>query len=163
VTEDEAKADLAQLLTEMAGLRSFAVPPHDADPPVVHEALRDDLRARLDRAEVLLAAVAKHRRRAKAVALAAVAAADDAYDEHLEKLSGRAVTREFESIKDREVLARVKSSPLRKEARAAERFADQVNEAETAMRGMFFGLRDIRAELLATLQHYVPWQSSLEH
>jgi hypothetical protein len=164
LTEDEVKEDLARLLTEMAALRDFRVPPHDADPPAVHSALRDGLRPRLDRAEVIMAEVARYRRRARAAADDSARAADDAYDEALAKMSGPAARggREYESIKDREVLARVKASPLRKQARAAERFADLADEAETAMRGMFFGLRDIRKELLTSLDSYLPWLSHLE-
>jgi hypothetical protein len=162
VNEEAVKEDLVRLLQEMAGLRAFKAPPHEADPTVVHEALRDDLRLRLDRAEVLMAEASRYRRKARAEASRLGAEADDAYDEVLVGLSERARRAEFESIKDREVQARVKSSPKRRAARAAERFADQVDEAETVVRGMFFGLLNIRAELLVTLEHYFPWRSSLE-
>jgi cobalamin-dependent methionine synthase I len=78
------------------------------------------------------------------------------------KLSTRAMAREYESIRDREVQARTASSPQRKNQHAAEEAADVIAQAEEAARGMFFGLRDIRRELLATLEHYIPWESSLE-
>ena len=73
------------------------------------------------------------------------------------------MSRDYESIKDREVQARVQSSPQRREQRQAEDTADLIEQAEDAARRMFFGLRDIRAELLTTLDKYLPWQSSMEH
>lgn len=158
----DPRGQVTALLNEMAELRAFKVPAHDTDPAEVHRLLRDDLRLRLDRAEVIMSEVAGHRRRARREAKRAAAVTSDAYDEALAPVSGRAMSREFESIKDREVTARVKSSPQRREQRRAEDTADLIEQAEDAAKSMFFGLRDIRAELLTTLQHYVPWESSLE-
>jgi hypothetical protein len=157
-----AKEKVTGLLNEMAGLRDFTMPAVDADPGEVHRALREDLRPRLDRAEAILAEVAGHRRRARREARKAAAVTADAYDEALVKFSTRAMSREFESIRDREVQARVTSSPQRRDQRAAEEAADLIEQAEDAARSMYFGLRDIRAELLATLQHYLPWEASME-
>lgn len=163
MTEHEVQREqVTRLLNEMAGLRDFKVPARDADPAEVHRALREVLRPRLDRAEAIMAEVAGCRRRARRAAKRAAAVTSDAYDEALVKFSTRAMSREYESVKDREVQARVSSSPQRREQRRAEETADLVEQAEDAARGMFFGLRDIRAELLATLQHYLPWLSSLE-
>ena len=159
---EDSRQRVTALLNEMAGLRDFTVPARDADPAEVHRVLREVLRPRLDRAEVIMADVAGHRRRARREAKQAAAATSDAYDEVLVKFSTRAMSREYESIKDREVQARVQSSPQRKEQRRAEDFADLMEQAEEAARGMFFGLRDIRKELLVTLEHYIPWESSLE-
>jgi hypothetical protein len=151
----------AALLVQMAELRDFEMPPADADLPVVHDLLRGDLRPRLDRAEGLMREMSGHRRRAKRTARRLKEEADDAYDAALAKLSNRAISRQYESIKDREVLARVAASPQYRALRAAERSLDLVEEAEDAMRGMFFGLRDIRAELLGDFT-YLPWEKSLE-
>jgi hypothetical protein len=161
VTE-AARQQVTDLLNEMAGLRAFEVPAHDADPAEVHRVLREVLRPRLDRAEVIMAEVAGYRRRARREAKRAAAVTSDAYDEALVKFAKAAMAREYESVKDREVQARVTSSPQRREQRAAEATADLIEQAEDAAKGMFFGLRDIRAELLTTLQHYIPWSSSLE-
>jgi hypothetical protein len=158
----EPRQQVTDLLNEMAKLRSFAVPSHDADPAEVHRVLREVLRPRLDRAEVIMAEVAGHRRRARREAKQAAAATSDAYDKVLNGFSSRAMSREYESIRDREVQARVQSSPQRREQRQAEETADLIEQAEDAAKGMFFGLRDIRAELLTTLQHYIPWEASLE-
>jgi hypothetical protein len=160
--EQALSALLAGLVSEMAQLRDFPLPPTDADPPTVHDALRA-LRGRLDRAEAIKNESARQRRKAARAARRRNYEADAAYDEHLEKLSGRAVTREYESIRDREVLARTKSSPLRREARAAERLADLTEEADDVIRSLYFSMRDIRKELLATLESYLPWVSHLEH
>ena len=158
----DAREQVTGLLNEMAGLRDFKVPAHDADPSEVHRVLREVLRPRLDRAEVIMAEVAGHRRRAKRAAKHAAAATSDAYDAALVKFSTRAMSREYESIKDREVQARVTSSPQRKAQRDAEDTADLIEQAEDAAKGMFFGLRDIRRELLDTLEHYLPWEASME-
>jgi hypothetical protein len=159
----DARAQVAALLNEMAGLRAVDVPPHEADPAEVHRVLREVVRPALDRAEVIMAEVAGHRRRARREAKHAAAVTSDAYDEVLVKFSSRAMSRDYESIKDREVQARVQSSPQRREQRQAEDTADLIEQAEDAARRMFFGLRDIRAELLTTLDKYLPWQSSMEH
>lgn len=159
---EDHRQRVTALLNEMAGLRDFEVPAHEADPVEVHRVLREVLRPRLDRAEVIMAEVAGHRRRARREAKRAAAATSDTYDEVLVGFSTRAMSREYESIKDREVQARVKSSPQRREQRQAEEAADLIEQAEDAAKGMFFGLRDIRTELLTTLQHYLPWLSSLD-
>lgn len=151
----------AALLTEMAGLRGFKMPPADADLPVVHDTIREDLRPRLDRAEGIMREMAGHKRRARRAVWRLRAEAEEAYDAALAKLSGRAISRQYESIKDREVLARVTASPQYRALRAAERSLDLVEEAEEAVKGMFFGLRDIRAELLGDFT-YLPWERSLE-
>lgn len=158
----DARQQVTSLLNEMAGLRDFDVPAADTDPAEVHRVVREVLRPRLDRAEVIMAEVAGHRRRARREAKHAAAVTADAYDEALVKFSTRAMSREYESIKDREVQARVTSSPQRREQRAAEDLADLIEQAEDAARGMFFGLRDIRKELLVTLESYLPWEASLE-
>jgi hypothetical protein len=158
----DARQQVAELLNEMAALRDFEVPAHDAAPGEVHRVLREVLRPRLDRAEVIMAKVAGHRRRARQEARRAAAVTADAYDDALVKFSSRAMAREYESIKDREVQARVASSAQRREQRAAEAVADVIEQAEEAARGMFFGLRDIRKELLVTLESYLPWEASME-
>jgi hypothetical protein len=159
---EAAKQRVTALLNEMAALRAIEVPPHDADPAEVHRVLREVLRPRLDRAEVIMAEVAGHRRRARAEAKRCAAVTSDAYDKALAPVSGRAMSREYESIKDREVTARVKSSPERQRQRAAEGTADLIEQAEDAVKGMFFGLSGIRRELLADLEHYFPWGASLD-
>jgi hypothetical protein len=157
VSEDQCAA----LLTQMAVLRDFTMPPADADLPVVHDLLREDLRPRLDRAEGILHEMSGYRRRARRQVKRLREEAEEAYDAALAKMSGRAVSRQYESIRDREVLARVAASPQYRALRVAERNLDLVEEAEEAVKGMFFGLRDIRAELLGDFS-YLPWERSLE-
>lgn len=156
------REQVTALLNEMGGLRAIDVPPHGSDPAEVHRVLREVVRPALDRAEVIMAEIAGHRRRTRTEARRAAAVTADAYDEALVKFSTRAMAREYESIKDREVQARVTSSPQRKAQRQAEETADLIEQAEDAAKGMFFGLRDIRRELLVTLEHYIPWEASME-
>lgn len=162
VREQTVQEACAQLLTDMALLRDFPVPPSDAEPSAVHQALRDDLRGRLDRAEQLMADIKRHRRRARRSVRQLSAAYDEAYDTALEKLSRRAVGRDYEGVHDREVQARTAASMERRKVIAAERVLDLVEEAEDVMTSMFFGLRDIRRELLASLD-YLPWRASIEN
>lgn len=151
----------ADLLNELAGLRAFPVPSHDATPDTVHEALRE-LRGRLDRAEVILTEVVSLRHRARREYRRLAFDLDEAYDAALGPQSTTAIRREFESIKDREVTARVKTSATRRDAKRADREADVFEQAEDAAKRMFFGMRDIRAELLTTLDKYLPWRASME-
>jgi hypothetical protein len=156
-----AEEVMTALLASMAVLRAFEVPPHDALPDQVHEKLIE-LRPRLDSAETLVQLAARERRQARRLAKRLAEAADDIYDAELGRRSERAVTREYESIQDRTVGARLKALDARRKARAAAAVADLVEEAEDSLRSSFFGLRDIRKELLTTLDSFLPWLASLE-
>lgn len=150
------------LLGRMSQLRDFALTADDwEDPREVYRRLVSDLRPRLDQAETVLADAARLRRQARNAALRAAADASTAYDDQLAKASAGAMRREYESVKDREVLARVSAGPKFRAQRAAEAEAARVDLAYEAVRGMFYGLRDIREELLQALRH-LPWEASLE-
>jgi hypothetical protein len=151
----------AALLNELRELRQFPVPPHEADGFAVHAAVRE-LRTRLDRAEVIMALMAGYKRRQRGRAAEAKAAADDVFDEEMARLAKLAVRMDYQGVRDREALAGAKALSERKKVRAAAKLAERVDQADDAARGMFFGLRDIRRELLATLEHYLPWESSME-
>lgn len=156
------EAECLGLVERMGRLRDFALDPDDwEDPREVYRRLVTDLRPRLDQAETVLAEAAKLRRQARNAALRAAAEASSAYDGQLAKASAGAMRREYESVKDREVLARVAAGPLFKAQRAAEAEAARVDLTYEAVRGMFYGLRDIREELLQALKH-LPWENSLE-
>ena len=156
-----AEEVMEQMLASMAVLRAFQRPPHDALPDQVHEKIIE-LRARLDSAETLVQMAAREKRQARRLAKRLAEAADDIYDAELGRRSERAVTREYESIQDRAVGARLKALDARRKARAAAAVADLVEEAEDSLRSSFFGLRDIRKELLTTLDSFLPWLASLE-
>jgi chromosome segregation ATPase len=160
-TETQVAGLLQETLAAMAVLRKFAVPPHDALPEDVHKAVRE-LRGRLDSAETLVQQVAGEKRRLQRIVRRLTAEADEVYDTELHRRAERAVTREFESAQDRLVGARVKASPLRREIRPYEASLSRVEQAEDMLRSQFFGLRDIRKELLTTLDSYLPWLHSLE-
>jgi hypothetical protein len=156
-----AEEVMKQLLASMAVLRAFVVPPHDALPEQVHEKIIE-LRGRLDSAETLVQLAARERRQARRLARRLAEEADDIYDAELGRRSERAVTREFESIQDRTVGARLKALEARRRARTATAVADFVEEAEDSLRSSFFGLRDIRRELLSTQDSFLPWLRSME-
>lgn len=165
--QSQAELDALALAKRILdGLRAvrygdWAMPGHDADPPVVHAAMLD-MRERLDAAGPLMTELRWFRNEAHSQARLAAAAADEAYDEVLEKLSGRAVTREFESIRDREVIARVKVIPQRRRANLHRRLADIADGAWDEAQALFFSMRDVRGELIVTLDKYLPWENSME-
>jgi hypothetical protein len=159
--EPETVALIDQTLAAMRTLREFEIPPHDALPDDVHQAVRE-LRARLDAAEGLVQEIARAKRRVRRAYRRLDDKANEVYDTELNRRAERAVTREFESAQDRLVGARIKASPLRRQARAAAVVLDRVEEAEDSLRSSFFGLRDIRKELLTTLDSFLPWLHSLE-
>lgn len=156
------EAECLGLVERMGRLRDFALTADDwEDPREVYRRLVNDLRPRLDQAETVLSDAARLKRRARNAALRAAADASGAYDENLAKASAAAMRREYESVKDREVLARVSAGPQFKAQRAAEAEAARVDLAYEAIRGMFYGLLNIREELLQALRH-LPWEASLE-
>lgn len=161
--EDAAQAQCTRILAALHAARygDWAMPAHDADPPVVHAALLD-MRQRMDAAATLMTELRKYRNEARSQARLAAAEADEKYDGELEKLSGRAVTRQFESIKDREVIARVKVIKDRRHANLMQRLADIMDAAWDEAQSLYFSMRDVRGELIVTLDHYLPWLKSME-
>jgi len=159
--EQVVTGECARLLTELARLRGFEMPEADEDPHEVRRLLMEELRPRLDRAEQVIAELARHRRQAKRTALRAAAEASSAFDEVMTELAVKAIRLEYQGVADRTAMARTRTSPLRRKQLAAERIADLVSEAEDAGRGMFFGLRDMREEMITVLRT-LPWESSLE-
>jgi hypothetical protein len=151
----------ACLVERMAELRAFNVPPPDADPPAVHDKLRE-LRRILDEAETVKQEIGRLRYRARRTARRLAWEADDTFDTAMAGLVKTAVRREYEGVQDRMTQARVTASPKRREARAAERVADLVDEANDLIARYYFSLRDIRRELLVTLEHFLPWEASME-
>ncbi len=126
----------------------------------VHEALLA-IRARLDMAEQLLKSARIERRRFRARAKIRRQEADDAYDEQLAKLAEGAVRREFEGAQERMAKARLHVLEKTRKMRTAEAVRDLVDDAYEGLRDQFFGLRDIRQELLDRLRE-LQWESSME-
>jgi hypothetical protein len=150
----------------LAGLRSarygdWAMPDHDADPPVVHQRLLD-MRERMDAAAPLMTELRRYRAEARSQARLAAAEADEAYDAVLGDLVKTATRREYESIKDREVTARVKVIQQRRQANLMQRLADIMDAAWEEAQALYFSMRDVRGELIVTLDHYLPWLKSTE-
>jgi hypothetical protein len=160
--EQVVTGECARLLTELAALRDFPVPGDDADGHEVHAAMRN-MRARLDRAGEIKIELARYRRQARRTAHRLAAECSEAYDAEMAELARKAMRLEYQGVADRVAMARTVTSPLRRKQLAAERVADLVDEAAEVADSLFFGMRDIRRELLATLEHYLPWAKSMEY
>lgn len=160
-TEAKARATCERTLASMATLRSFEVPGTDAEPPDVHEAL-GEMRARLDAAEVLMKEILRFKGECWARSDALAALADDAYDAAWDKAVQSNRGREFEGVKDREVAARMASLAERRRARAARTVARLADNAHARAQVDYYGLLNIREELLTRLSRYLPWLASME-
>jgi hypothetical protein len=147
----------AQWADAMARLRfgteevPLVIPSVEAEPHDVHEALLD-IRARLDMAELLLKSARIERRRFRARARLRRQEADDAYDEKLADLAKGAVRREYEGAQERMAGARLHVLEKTRKARTAEAVRDLVDDAYEGLRDQFFGLLNIREELIARLR-----------
>lgn len=158
--ELDAREAYADWAAEMAGLRDVKVPPADAQPPEVRDALID-LRGRLDRAEAIVAESASFRARARRKTRRLAADADEAYDRALTSMGRQGARPEYEGAQERYAQARVDTLEPRRAARTAERIADIAEEGHERLRGAYFAMRDIREELLDALR-YLPWLHHLE-
>ena len=160
--EQAARDRCEQALAGLDTLRAaFQMPAHGTDPDVVHERLTQ-LRGALDQADTVMDELARFRGELRRISRDKARAADEAYDAELDRLAKRAVTREYESIRDREVQARVKVLELRQAANAAQRLADVADEAWDRAKSRYFTLKDLRRELIVTLEYFVPWERSIE-
>lgn len=160
--EQAARDRCEQVLDGLSTLRTaFEMPAHGTDPDVVHERLTQ-LRVALDQADVLMDELARFRGELRRIARDKAQQADGAYDTELARLARRAVTREYESIRDREVQARVLVLEQRQAANAAQRLADVADEAWDRAKSRYFTLKDVRRELIVTLEYFVPWERSIE-
>jgi hypothetical protein len=162
----QVEALTAQWADAMARLRfgteevPLEVPGVDAEGPDVHAALLA-VRARLDMAEQLLKSARIERRRFRARAKIRRQEADDAYDKALAKRGEGAVRREFEGAQERMAGARLDVLEQTRTARTAEAVRDLVDDAYEGLRDQFFGLLNIRQELLDRLRE-LQWESSME-
>lgn len=160
--EQAARDRCEQVLAGLTTLRTaFEMPAHGTDPDLVHQRLTE-LRVALDAADTLMDELARFRGELRRIARDKAQLADAAYDAELDRLAKRAVTREYESIKDREVQARVKVLEHRQAANAAQRLADVADETWERAKSRYFALKDIRRELIVTLEYFVPWERAIE-
>jgi hypothetical protein len=162
----QVEALTAQWADAMARLRfgtedrPLEVPGADAEGHDVHEALLA-VRDRLDMAELLLKGARIERRRIRARARIRQQERDDEYDRRLAKLAEGAVRREFEGAQERMAKARLDVVELTRAQRKAEAVRDLVDDAYEGLRDQFFGLLNIRQELLDRLRE-LQWESSME-
>ena len=140
--------------------RPLEVPGVEAEGHEVHAALLA-IRTRLDMAELLLKGARIERRRFRARARLRQQERDDAYDERLADLAKGAVRREFEGAQERMAQARLHVLELTRKQRTAEAVRDLVDDAYEGLRDQFFGLLNIRQELLDRLRE-LQWESSME-
>lgn len=151
-----------QIEQSMVALRSEVAMLDDWNDPDKYLLAVADVRSRLDLAETVMKDVRQYRRRVRARTRRAREAREDAYDNKLAQLTEGAVRREYESIRDREVQARTHVLGLTREVRAWEAAQARADEAFETVREAYFGLKDVRGELLDLLR-FLPWVSHLEH
>ena len=161
--EEAARARYDELAGSMLRLRRFDVPWHGAGSHELGEALAGEhgVRSRLDLAETILQASAMFRDEAARIARQLSQAADDAFDDRLVHAGRSGRGPEFEGVKDREAAARLDTLEARRRARTAERVADIARTRHEQLRTSFYGLRDIRQELLDRLRE-LQWETALE-
>jgi hypothetical protein len=161
--EKTARALCTRIEDAMAALRNYAPPgpETDSDPVKVREELHV-VRGLLDRAEVLFAEMSGIRADFRAKASQRREEYQDRFDRELGKLAGRSVSSQFESGKERESMARVRAVDELTVSRTADRCVVLVDGAYETVRIKYYGLLNIREELLALLTRYLPWRASME-
>lgn len=140
------------------GAEPLALPGHDvpgvdtqAEGHAVHSALLD-VRARLDLAEELMTGARRERRRFRAKAVQRLTERDEEYDRALVKLGEGAVMRQFEGAREREAKARVYVLELTQRANRAAAARAMVDDCFDGLKDSFFGLLNVREELIARLR-----------
>ncbi|MGA9606978.1 MAG: hypothetical protein WBR21_08140 [Rouxiella badensis] len=161
--EKSARAICTRITDAMAALRDYAPPgpETDADPVKVREELHV-VRGLLDQAEVLFAEMSSVRADFRAKAAQRREQFQDRFDRELGKLTGRSVSAQYESGKEREAQARVKAVDELIVSRTADRCVVIVDGAYETVRIKYYGLLNIREELLNLLTRYLPWRASME-
>jgi hypothetical protein len=143
----------AGALDGMKVLREFEVP-QGTDPEHaqdIHAALLA-VRAKLDLAEELIREIRALRRRARLFAVRAKEHADDKFDERLVRLGEGAVRQEWQGGREREAQARMLTLDERRAARSAERLRVTADDTFDQLTASFFGLLNVREELIARLR-----------
>lgn len=158
--EQDIRAQVTAWLTELAELRSYKRPQHEAPPADVHAALIL-VRGRLDRMEAIAASLASARSAAQSRARALQEAASDAWDALADKEAKSGTRREWEGKEERYARWRVATFDQIRAARQAVLLADFMTDADVRASRALRGLQQVRDELRDTLR-YLPWESSLE-
>lgn len=156
----EFEAKLRYWLTEAARLRNFKRPPSGSAPHVVHESLIQ-LRAVLDEFEPVLMNVTILKMGAVVQQKELEEAAQDAWDKLADAERTRPVKRDFEGAEERYARWRLASIEQLRDARQARRRAEFAAQVEFSVRTMYWGLMNIREELLGSLRE-LQWESTME-
>lgn len=158
------EASCAEMERHMKMLRWGIDIPQGTDPEHggdVHRALLA-VRARLDSAEQLIRAARHERARFRAKAAQRRQEADDEFDRLLVAQGEGAVRQEWQGGREREAKARALNLDKRRVARKAETASAMVDDCYEGLRDAFFGLLNVREELLARMRE-LQWASALEH
>lgn len=158
--EQEIRDQVAAWLRELAELRQYERPLHEAAPAEVHSALIQ-VRGRLDRMESIAGSLASARSAAQSRARVLQDVAGDAWDALADQESRSGARREWEGKEERYGRWRVATFDQIRAARQAVLLADLLADADARAARMLRGLQQVREELLATLR-YLPWESALE-
>jgi hypothetical protein len=147
----DIEATCAGFEQRMAVLRQVRVPGAAALGPEVHRALLD-VRARLDAAEVLKTETRRLRRKFRNKAAQRAEEAEEEFDRQLGKLGEGAVMRQYEGAQERMSRARTLNLDFRRRANTAKKVSQRVDDMFDAVTDMFFGLLNVREELLARMR-----------
>jgi hypothetical protein len=152
LSADQVREQLAGWRKEAAELRAFTRPGVAATPSEVHAALVE-VRGRLDRLEAICVSVAILKSGATSWARALADAAQDAWDQLAAQESRSAVRQDYEGAQERYARWRVATLVQLQAARQAQVLADQVAQADLHVSKAYYGLRDIRGELMESMRH----------
>jgi hypothetical protein len=154
---ERVEARCAEVEEAMRALRfgtsgsPLVIPPYGLGGDAVHEALLD-VRGRLDLAESLKIEARKVRRQFRDIAAQRREEADENFDKLLVKQGEGALRQEWQGGREREAKARTLNLDERRAARTAEKAARRAEEMFETITDMFFGLLNIREELIARLR-----------
>jgi hypothetical protein len=161
--EQAVRDKYEELSTSMAQFRNTIVRPDRGNtiPADWHDMLLT-IRDALDLAETVINASAEFAAEIKEQARDLRAKANEAYDRRLVELGKTAHRREYEGAREREAAARVDTLETEREARSQERASALADAGHRRLERTWYALRDIRKEVLTTLDSYLPWERSME-
>jgi hypothetical protein len=161
--EQAVKDKYEELAESMAKFRNRIVRPDRGNtiPADWHEMLLT-IRDALDLAEEIINASAEFAAEIKEDARDLRARAGEEYDRKLVDLGKTAHRREYEGAREREAAARVDNLEPERRARTQERASALADAGHRRLERSWYALRDIRKEVLTTLDSYLPWERSME-
>jgi hypothetical protein len=150
----------AEWLSAASALRYSAPLPGSAAPPVEVKDALVEVRARLDRLELVYASVMSLKAATAAQAKALEQVADDSWNDRAVE-ERRSPRREWEGAKERYAYWELDIRPQRQRARAARELADFAKDACERIELAYYGLDSLRRDLAGRMTH-LRWESSME-